>query len=79
MARWNPKAVAQLLISSLPGGKIGSDQEIWFLVSTYSPIGGVLLYHFNQFGQHVTFPQSQKIGKIEKKLFPGSEKNGCDA
>jgi hypothetical protein len=48
MARWNPKAVAQLLISSLPGGKIGSDQEIWFLVSTYSPIGGVLLTRENQ-------------------------------
>ena len=32
----------------------------------------------NTWPSHV-FEKYQKIGKIEKKLFPGPEKNGCDA
>jgi len=44
----------------------------------------VVLYLSDQLFKHVTkffffFQKSQKFGKFEKKLNPGSEKIGCDA
>ena len=60
---WKGKASHQLLIIKL------------YAKAEYCTIS---INSANTWPSHV-FEKSQKIGKIEKKLFSGSEKNGCDA